>query len=516
MEDNSGIQVTWEAHSTHFQMLLYDMMTLNRFTDVTLVTDDQMKILAHRNILSACSPVFQNILESENHSNHPVIYLRGIMHKELQSIVQFMYLGQTTFKKDDIREFLSVASNLQVNEICQSLATSDFLSEDYIEDDKTNVIDSAQIFNIKSKINPEGQSNQKSFNQKEKLEQLNESTNQESEHIIESFHQEADQNVESNESINQNSASEEVSETETLKESSASGIHVSEELVKQPDLEEGELGIQNTIVKLENETTETETVNKNEDFPERKIQCQNCTKEFDTIAELKRHCKYGHKGESICLACNYCDLKINQSKYNTSAYKGPQYNALKYHILTKHKLKSTKLEELNKKSGVEEVVKEKKDVKIFKYWNNDYSNGQKVNKDGNGKEYPCKECDQKFQKPWSLQRHRKNVHKGITYPCDQCDYKAKEKHHLKEHINAAHEKIKSQCEYCEYTTTSASAIIHHTESQHTKEEFACEHCDFVSHRGRLRYHIRNEHSEIYGLFPSYQSVEKRFSNKESK
>ena len=233
MEDNSGIQVTWEAHSTHFQMLLYDMMTLNRFTDVTLVTDDQMKILAHRNILSACSPVFQNILESENHSNHPVIYLRGIMHRELQSIVQFMYLGQTTFKKDDIKEFLSVASDLQVKEICQSLATRDSLSEDYIEDEK---------FSIKSKIYPDGQTNQKSSDQKEKFEQLNESTNQESEQTVESCHQEADQNEESNESINQNSAS------ETLKESSASGIHVSEELVKQPDLEEGELGIQNTIV----------------------------------------------------------------------------------------------------------------------------------------------------------------------------------------------------------------------------------------------------------------------------
>ena len=39
------------------------MMTSREFADVTLVTDDKQQIRAHRNILSAASPVFKNILQ---------------------------------------------------------------------------------------------------------------------------------------------------------------------------------------------------------------------------------------------------------------------------------------------------------------------------------------------------------------------------------------------------------------------------------------------------------------------
>ena len=66
-----------------------EMMTSDDFTDVTLVTDDKKTIKAHRNILSACSPVFKNILQMEITNNHPVIYLRGIQYTEIVSILQF-------------------------------------------------------------------------------------------------------------------------------------------------------------------------------------------------------------------------------------------------------------------------------------------------------------------------------------------------------------------------------------------------------------------------------------------
>ena len=38
---------------------MQEMLTSDEFTDVTLVTDDKKTIKAHRNILSACSPVFK-------------------------------------------------------------------------------------------------------------------------------------------------------------------------------------------------------------------------------------------------------------------------------------------------------------------------------------------------------------------------------------------------------------------------------------------------------------------------
>ena len=91
-----------------------EMMTSDDFTDVTLVTDDKKTIKAHRNILSACSPVFKNILQMEINNSHPVIYLRGIQYSEIESLLQFIYLGEEKFNEERMNEFLSVSKSLEI------------------------------------------------------------------------------------------------------------------------------------------------------------------------------------------------------------------------------------------------------------------------------------------------------------------------------------------------------------------------------------------------------------------
>ena len=91
MQYQEKYSLTWHSYSDHLREALKAMMTSNDFADVTLVTDDKQQIRAHRNILSACSPVFKNIfqLHSSNNAN-PVVYLRGIQHSEMESIMQFV------------------------------------------------------------------------------------------------------------------------------------------------------------------------------------------------------------------------------------------------------------------------------------------------------------------------------------------------------------------------------------------------------------------------------------------
>ena len=74
--------LTWHSYPDYLREMMREMMTSDDFTDVTLVTDDKKTIRAHRNILSACSPVFKNILQMEINNSHPVIYLRGIQYAE--------------------------------------------------------------------------------------------------------------------------------------------------------------------------------------------------------------------------------------------------------------------------------------------------------------------------------------------------------------------------------------------------------------------------------------------------
>ena len=114
--------LTWNAYTDHLREMLHDMRVSNNFTDVILVCEDKKHIKAHRNILSASSPVFLNIFLMEGHKNHnPVVYLRGIQHQELEAIMQFIYLGQATFSSERMEEFLQVAKSLEVKELCESV-----------------------------------------------------------------------------------------------------------------------------------------------------------------------------------------------------------------------------------------------------------------------------------------------------------------------------------------------------------------------------------------------------------
>ena len=67
------------------------LLTDDNFTDVTLACADDKQIKAHKVILGSCSTILRNILLNQTHQN-PIIYLRGIKHDELSSIVNFIYL----------------------------------------------------------------------------------------------------------------------------------------------------------------------------------------------------------------------------------------------------------------------------------------------------------------------------------------------------------------------------------------------------------------------------------------
>ena len=54
-----------------------------------------------------------------------VIYLRGIQHQEMESILEFMYLGVATFYQERMNEFLNVAKNLEIKEISKDVEFED-------------------------------------------------------------------------------------------------------------------------------------------------------------------------------------------------------------------------------------------------------------------------------------------------------------------------------------------------------------------------------------------------------
>ena len=88
--------LNWHTFSEHLQLMFKEIYEEEKHSDVTLVCDDQTLFKAHKIVLRACSPVFKKIIDN-NPSQHPLIYLRGIQSYEMESILQFMYLGEGKF-----------------------------------------------------------------------------------------------------------------------------------------------------------------------------------------------------------------------------------------------------------------------------------------------------------------------------------------------------------------------------------------------------------------------------------
>ena len=125
MQHQEKYTLTWHSYSDHLREALTEMMTSSEFADVTLVTDDKQQIRAHRNILSGCSPVFKSILQIDSNNTNPVIYLRGIQHSEMESIMQFIYLGEAKFNEERMSEFLMVSKNLEIKYLSTGIEMND-------------------------------------------------------------------------------------------------------------------------------------------------------------------------------------------------------------------------------------------------------------------------------------------------------------------------------------------------------------------------------------------------------
>ena len=117
--------LNWHTYSDHLREMLHEMMKSNDLTDVTLVCDDKIQFKAHKIVLSSCSSVFKSIM-NDLPNNSSVIYLKGIQHQEMKSILEYMYLGVATFDQQErLNEFLDVAKNLGIKEISKNMELDD-------------------------------------------------------------------------------------------------------------------------------------------------------------------------------------------------------------------------------------------------------------------------------------------------------------------------------------------------------------------------------------------------------
>ena len=116
----------WNDFQTNVARTFSVLRDEQEFFDVTLVSDDQEQVQAHKLVLSSCSSYFKRILTANKHSNH-LLCLEGVKSSELQMVVDYIYQGEVQIHQEHLDRFLLVAQRLQL----EGLKTKD----DVVEDD---------------------------------------------------------------------------------------------------------------------------------------------------------------------------------------------------------------------------------------------------------------------------------------------------------------------------------------------------------------------------------------------
>lgn len=98
------------------------------FCDVTLVSDDDITIQAHKILLSSHSNFLKSILKKHAHT-HPLIYLHGIKSSYLGFILDYIYKGEVHLYEDQLNGFLEVAEKLKIRNLTKNIAEEDVKEE---------------------------------------------------------------------------------------------------------------------------------------------------------------------------------------------------------------------------------------------------------------------------------------------------------------------------------------------------------------------------------------------------
>ena len=125
----------WNDFQQNIASSYKELRTDSDFCDVTLVSEEDVHIEAHRIILAASSPFFNGVLKRNKHS-HPMIYMRRLKARDLVAIVDFIYHGEANIYQEDLDGFLALAEELQL----KGLAGSQDDTLDAVEEQISNKI----------------------------------------------------------------------------------------------------------------------------------------------------------------------------------------------------------------------------------------------------------------------------------------------------------------------------------------------------------------------------------------
>ena len=107
----------------------WDLKEDTEFSDVTLVSEDGQHVESHKVILAASSPFFKNMLRGNRHL-HPLVFMKGTSLKDLKSLLEFIYCGETKICQNNLDAFLAIAEELKIKGLARNTTFNHIVEEE--------------------------------------------------------------------------------------------------------------------------------------------------------------------------------------------------------------------------------------------------------------------------------------------------------------------------------------------------------------------------------------------------
>merc|ERR1712126_232539 len=121
--NSEKFSLKWNDFQTNISKSFSELRKEEDFFDVTLISDDESKLSAHKVVLASCSSFFKSILRATTTSN-PIIYLSGVTSQNLGFMLDYMYQGEVEIFQEDLDDFLTVAQKLKIQGLISDSSTT--------------------------------------------------------------------------------------------------------------------------------------------------------------------------------------------------------------------------------------------------------------------------------------------------------------------------------------------------------------------------------------------------------
>ena len=137
--NGESTHLSFAGFQNHISKMLDDNFIYSHFTDVTLVSDDNKHLSAHKIVLAASSPLLCEILLANQHQE-PVLYFPSVKHEDLKSMLAYMYQGSVNIAQDRVEDFISFASQLEVKGLPVSIQEGNTIEGTYHKENLSEIL----------------------------------------------------------------------------------------------------------------------------------------------------------------------------------------------------------------------------------------------------------------------------------------------------------------------------------------------------------------------------------------